>query len=127
MGGHPPQALELQEVLRITTTAATVAAIIDSERQSADAPLERKREEFRELCKKEQVRCLVLERRATENYFPDVVVKSVFGDTFRGLGPYEILKDAQPHWPKNQNWKLAAAMSLADLKTTDLGKFLNEP
>jgi hypothetical protein len=65
-----------------------------------------------------------LELRATENYFPDETVKAVFGDQYRGLQPYERLKDVTPRWGKSENWKLAAAWPLDAVEVTDLGKFL---
>ena len=57
--------------------------------------------------------------------FPERIIKSVFGSTYRALGPFEKLSDAQPHWGKGMNWKAAAAMTMDDIATTDLGDFLN--
>ena len=120
--GRLPQAEELEEILRITTD---VAAIIDSERSSGGAKIEEKRQRFLALCESRNVKALVLERRATENYFSDAVVKSVFGETYRGLAPYEKLDDVQPHWNKTHNWKLASATPKAEILGTDLGHFLD--
>jgi hypothetical protein len=118
--GHMPKADEFEEILRITPD---VAALIDSERQRANAPLAKDRDDFVQLCANKKLSCHVLERRATENYFPDQVVKQVFGQNYRGLGPYEKLGDANPHWSKSQNWKLAEAMTFAEVRATDMGKF----
>jgi hypothetical protein len=62
--------------------------------------------------------------RATENYFSDRVVKQVLGTNYRGLGPYESLRNANPPWSKSENWKFAAAVPIDEIKSTDLGQFL---
>ncbi|MBR1170417.1 ATP-dependent nuclease [Bradyrhizobium liaoningense] len=121
MHGHLPDAVELDEILRITPR---VAALIDSEKDSAQAELEPKRRFFAEMFEAKSLRVHVLERRATENYFTDNAVKQVFGESFRALGPYEKLKDATPHWGKNQNWLLALPSAEA-IDQTDLGQFLS--
>ena len=122
MNGRIPQSEELEEILRITTK---VAAIIVSERLAQGQSLEKKRQDFFDLCKSKNIKCLVLERRATENYFSDAAIKGVFGAEFRALGPYELLRDVQPHWSKSDNWKLAGVMRLDELKGNDLGQFLD--
>jgi ABC-type cobalamin/Fe3+-siderophores transport system ATPase subunit len=121
--GHMPKADELEEILRITPD---VAALIDSEKVSAAASLDKGRQEFLALCASNGLKSHALNKRATENYFPDAVVKRVFGVQFRALGPYEKLSDASPNWSKSQNWKMAADMSFDDIRNTDLGKFLEE-
>jgi predicted ATPase len=121
MHGHLPDEVELDEVLRITPK---VAALIDSEKASADAELEHKRKMFSEMFQAKGLVVHVLERRATENYFTDAAVKQVFGSGFRALAPYEKLKDVTPHWGKNQNWLLALPSAEA-IDQTDLGRFLS--
>ena len=116
-----PKPDQLEEILRITPN---IAALIDSEKHSAAAELNRDRQDFLDLCRKRNLTCHVLARRAIENYFSDAAVKDTFGEKFRGLEPYEGLSEANPHWSKNENWKLAAAMKFDAIKTTDLGIFL---
>jgi len=123
LGGHMPDAEELEELMRITTE---VAALIDSERPCMGAALESRRREFLDICNSRSILAHALDRRATENYFPDKIVKRVFGQKYRGLEPYEKMDDVEPHWSKSQNWKLAAAMSLEEIMDTDLGRFLHE-
>jgi energy-coupling factor transporter ATP-binding protein EcfA2 len=118
---HIPPPEELDEVLRITSK---LAVLIDSERSSEGAPLEQKRATLLEHCKVNGIKARALKLRATENYFPDACVKQVFGENYRGLGPYDLLKNADPNWSKSQNWKLAAAMPIDDVLSTDLGQFL---
>src|SRR5437879_9663948 len=84
--GRMPKSDELEEMLRLTTN---VAVLIDSERSKAGEPLRRDRQEFLDLCVARRIRAHVLERRATENYFPDQIVKQVFGPQYRALGDYE--------------------------------------
>ena len=74
--GHLPDADELHEILRISTS---ISAIIDSERNASDANVEPKRIAFAELCRSIGIDVHILAYRATENYFPDHVIKSVFG------------------------------------------------
>ncbi len=121
--GHMPKADELDEILRIN---ANIAVLIDSEKTSEAAALNHDRQECLSLCGNKGLKAHVLDRRATENYFPDSVVKRVFGPNYRALSPYEKLSDANPHWSKSQNWKMAADMAFEDIRETDLGKFLEE-
>jgi predicted ATPase len=119
--GYLPRADELEEILRITTN---VAVLIDSERNFEGVTLSAPRQSFIDLCQSKGLTAHALDRRATENYFPDAAIKFVFGDKYRSLGPFERLAEAQPHWSKSQNWKLAAAMKFDDIRNTDLGAFL---
>ena len=112
---------ELQEVRRI---CEDVHAIIDSERQTEGASLEPSRVAFQRACEATDIRCTVLERRATENYFTDAAVKKVKGDNHRALGRFESLKTMRPGWKKAENWRIAREMSFDDIAETDLGKFL---
>ncbi len=113
---------KLEEIKRITEN---VFVLIDSERETAGASLETHREAFVEVCKKAKINCHVLERRAIENYFSDQAVKKVKGDKYRALGPYEKLKDPSTAWGKEENWRIAREMTSDELKTTDLGEFLD--
>jgi hypothetical protein len=116
-------ASQLEEILRITSN---VSAIIDSEKSSPEAPMPQQRKEFVDLCQRHQIDCHVLERRSTESYFPDAVVKQVFGSSFHAPQPYEDFKEMQPRWNKNANWRVARAMTIEDIALTDLGKFLDK-
>ena len=116
-----PKTDELEELLRISPR---LAAIIDSEREAAGAPLRKDRAGFLELCAAKHIPSMSLSLRAIENYFSDAVVKTVFGSAYRGLEPYEKLNSARPHWSKAENWKLAAQMGTDELANTDIGQFL---
>jgi hypothetical protein len=85
---------------------------------------EAKRQAFLDLCRTEKIPAHSTDFRATENYFPDHVVKRVFGPQYRGLSAYEKLADVQPYWGKADNWRLAAAWDLDDVSSTDFGAFL---
>jgi ABC-type cobalamin/Fe3+-siderophores transport system ATPase subunit len=112
---------ELEEIKRISDN---VCALIDSERQAPDAPLDGPRAAFVEACKKASISCHVLQRRAIENYFSDEAVKRVKGPKYRALEPYESLKDISPAWSKAENWRIAREMTLDHLDGTDLGEFI---
>jgi ABC-type cobalamin/Fe3+-siderophores transport system ATPase subunit len=114
-------AAALSEIARITTD---VSVMIDSERAAAGAPLETPRQAFVDVCRELGFDVHVLERRALENYLTDAAVKITKGDKYRALGEFEALKDAHPHWAKNENWRIAAEMTRSDLDDTDLGAFL---
>jgi hypothetical protein len=118
--GHMPGADEFDELLRISRD---VDVLIDSERSKSHEPLSSNRAAFIDLCNKRGIRAHALDRRATENYFDDATVKTVFGNTQKALGPYEKFGN---RWSKSLNWKLASAMPLEDILQTDFGKFLQE-
>lgn len=113
--------LELAEIKRISTN---VVALVDSERDSANAALSPQRAAFTEVCKKLEIPCHVLKRRAIENYLTDRGIKKVKTDKHRALGHYERLQDANPSWAKAENWRIAREMTLEELEGTDLGSFL---
>lgn len=112
---------ELAEVQRISPN---VSAVIDSERGKAGARLAADRQGFLDLCEKLNIPVLVTERRATENYLTDKAVKRAFGAKYASLGPFQLLKDAEPAWSKRNNWQAARHMTLDELAGTDLGDFL---
>ncbi|MCK4811270.1 MAG: hypothetical protein KAS74_03255, partial [Methanosarcinales archaeon] len=78
-----------------------------------------------ETCKKVGILCHVLTLRAIENYFTDEAVKNIKGSKYKALDPYQLLKESLHGWSKTENWQIARAMALDDLKATDLGEFLN--
>lgn len=113
---------ELEELKRISPS---LAAIIDSERSSSGAPLSKNRIDFKRVCDISGVACHILDRRATENYFTDAAVQKVKGPSYRALGPFERFRDIPLEWSKDvDNWQATVEMTLDDLTTTDLGRFL---
>jgi homospermidine synthase len=114
--------LELQEIKRISPK---LFAVIDSERSASGEALKPDRQGFVDTCKKLGINCLVLERRATENYMTDRAVKLFKGNPYKELGPFELLKNASISWPKEENWRIAKEMSKEELESTDLGPFLS--
>ena len=113
-----------QELAEITRISDNIFALIDSERNESGAELAPGRAAFVEICAKIGIDCHLLDRRATENYFPDRAVKKIKGDEYRALEHYEKLSEIPHSWSKNENWKIAREMSLDDLNGTDLGEFL---
>ena len=114
---------QLEEVKRITPS---VYALIDSERTAAGGKLLPDRQGFLDACGKAGIKCHILERRATDNYLTEAAVRKVKGEKYNALAHFEDLSKAKPAWGKAENWKIAREMSLADLKGTDLGAFLDE-
>jgi hypothetical protein len=112
---------ELGEITRITPH---VSALIDSEKSSANEPLEQRRLEFVQSCHNAGIQVRVLDRRATENYLTDAAVKKVEGSKYQALSPYQKLNTANPCWSKAENWRIARMMNKTDLDSTDLGQFL---
>ena len=113
-----------QELAEITRISDNIFALIDSERNESGAELAPGRAAFVEICEKIGIDCHLLDRRATENYFPDRAVKKIKGDEYRALEHYEKLGEISHPWSKNENWKIAREMTLDDLNGTDLGEFL---
>ncbi len=113
--------VELQEMKRISQN---LFAVIDSERTSQGLELKPDRLAFAESCKRIGISCLVLDRRAIENYLTDRAVKQFKGNAFRALTPYELLGDAIPSWHKEENWRIANEMTKEEIDLTELGAFL---
>jgi len=112
---------QLQEVKRISPN---VAAIIDSEVPNRGSMLAADRQGFFEACKRTGVDCHILERRAFENYLSDRAVKAVKGPKYRALQEFERLRDAQPSWGKDENWRIVRTMT-KDEWSNDLGDFIS--
>jgi energy-coupling factor transporter ATP-binding protein EcfA2 len=110
---------ELQEIKRLSPN---VFALIDSERDKADAHLPPDREAFVAACKRANIQCFVTERRATENYFSERAIETALGPGFSALTKFELLKKTSRPWSKNKNWRIGAEMTIEDLKDTDLHK-----
>lgn len=111
----------LDHVRRITDN---VVALIDSERKKEGDELVADRAQFVATCAKAKIRCVVLDRRALENYFPERAIRAVKGEKYRALDPFEKLSDVKPSWGKSENWRIAREMTTNDLSSSDLGKFL---
>ncbi|RFC34450.1 MAG: putative ATP-dependent endonuclease of the OLD family [Candidatus Nitrotoga sp. MKT] len=112
---------ELGELLRLSPH---ISAVVDSERKSHNAEPIQERTNFQITCNKLGIDALLTERRAIENYLTDTAIKSVFGKKYKALEYYESLRDSVLGWSKNDNWKIAGQMTLAEIEDTDLGKFL---
>jgi ABC-type cobalamin/Fe3+-siderophores transport system ATPase subunit len=113
-----PQLLEVKRICDRTL------AFIDSERAAKNAPLGPARQGFVAACLAAGIECKVMDRRALENYFSARAIRQVYGPKYRALGKYELLEDAEYGWPKTDNWRIARAITIDDLKGTDIGKFL---
>ena len=111
---------ELREFMR---TSEKIFAMIDSEKDASDKSVETSRQKFVDNCKDIGIECHILEYRATENYFPERVVKLVKGDNCKMLKPFEKLDD---RWAKSENWRLAQEMKKEELEATDLGIFIKK-
>jgi hypothetical protein len=98
--------------------------LVDSERGSEDTPALKARRAFHEVCRKLNFEVCLTQRRAIENCFSDRAVKTLFGDKYRALSPYERLQDCATRWSKADNWKIARNMSLEKIEGTDVGKLL---
>jgi ABC-type cobalamin/Fe3+-siderophores transport system ATPase subunit len=113
---------ELEELRRITSA---LFAVVDSERTAASVDPAAAIRDFASACDAAGVECLILERRAIENYFTDAVVVAELGDGYRAPTPYEDFKTVVPRWNKrDKNWRIARRLTRSDLDATDLGPFL---
>jgi ABC-type cobalamin/Fe3+-siderophores transport system ATPase subunit len=121
INGQSSTAIQLEEIKRISDN---VFALIDSERSAPAEPLEPERIKFKELCEQGRIPCHILERRAIENYFSDRAIKACKGEKYRELERYQLLREAQYCWSKEENWLIAREMKVEEIESTDLGKFL---
>ena len=112
---------QLAELFRMSKH---IFAVIDSEKAAEGDLLSKNRADFVTVCRKLAIDVLVLERRAIENYLSERAIQEVKGDKYRALEPFEALKDAQPVWTKEENWRIAREMTDGELADTDLGRFL---
>ncbi len=114
---------ELREILRI---CPNIYALIDSEKDSNESPLKEDRVQFDDCCQRCGIKCHILQRRATENYFTDRAVKIILGDGYSALSEFENLKKRvhSLRWSKELNWKIARTLTLEEIQSSDLGKFL---
>lgn len=115
---------ELQHVLALNLK---VVVVIDSEKASATSTLAQQREEFHKTCVKLGISCHIMQRRAIENYFTTRAIHTALGISHhRELGHFEALDKHAQHWPKRDNWRIARAMRLDEIESTDLGEWLRK-
>ncbi len=114
---------QLNEIKRISNN---VSAFIDSERSAQGEEIAVGLKAFVEACRRANVVCHVLERRAIENYLTDAAIKMIKGEKYCSLKPFELLKDTPFSWSKSENWRIAREMSIDDIEGTDLFKFLQD-
>ena len=112
---------ELSDIRRLSDK---VFALVDSERSMENEEPIGNRKKFLDVCNKLGIKAHATTRRAIENYFPLHAVKAVFGEQYQALDPYERLKSSATPWDKGENWRVARAMTKADLARTDLLQFL---
>jgi hypothetical protein len=98
-----------------------VYAIVDSERSNGEKRAIDERLEFERNCKRLGICCHLLELRSVENYFSDGAIKSILGEQFAALGPYDPVPTG---WSKALNWKIADAMLDGDFTSPDMLEFL---
>jgi energy-coupling factor transporter ATP-binding protein EcfA2 len=112
-------ATELSEIKRL---GIPVSAIIDSERDSEAAELQKGRMAFVSECEKAQIGVLVTKLRAIENYFDQASIDEAFPDHgYKALAQFEKGPNG---WPKRDNWKIARAMTEEAIRATDIGQFI---
>lgn len=114
---------ELDELSRITAPK-NIVALVDSERPSADSPPIEPRLRFEATCKKLKFHVLLTQLRSIENYLVDRAIKEEMGPKYQVLQPYQRLNDLPIHWKKAESWRIARRMTWDELKSTDVGQFL---
>jgi hypothetical protein len=115
-----------QELHELSRLSKNVAVLIDSERETENAALQKEREDFIKDCEAIGFKTHVTKWRAFENYFSEHAVKEEKGDSFRALTPYEKLSNAPQGWAKSDNWRIARRMTKDEVLGTDIGSFLNQ-
>jgi hypothetical protein len=117
--------MELGEIKRLAGTHR-IYSLVDSEKTSATDNIKKEVSDFKAECEKAGITCLVLNRRAIENYFPNHAVKAALGEKYTQLSEFQLLKDAPMSWGKPENWRIARNLTKKDLDGTDLGSFLEQ-
>ena len=113
---------ELSEIRRLCDS---IYAVVDSERTAESSEIDPQRRGFQQICEKLGIRCKILDRRATENYFStESLAKAFPKHSYQQLGPFDRLGTANAGWPKTEGWRAAAEMTKQELLDTDLGGFL---
>lgn len=113
--------VELAELMRITTN---VVALVDSERVSAESEPAARRKSFADSCGRLGFKICLTKLRAIENYLSDRAIKTIKGDKYRALQPYQKLDELPFSWAKQENWRIAREMTWDELEATDVGSFL---
>jgi hypothetical protein len=117
-GIHPGRQGELEQMIAL---AIEIVAIIDSERGSASDKPSAQRLGFVSMCGRLNIKCYMLDRRATENYLTQRAIDQALGPgRFRALQPFESLSSVQAPWSKKENWKIAHELSRSEVESTDL-------
>lgn len=111
------------EIVYFKVLSYDLFAIVDSEK-IGDPNKKRLREEFKDMCQRNGIQCLVTEHNSIENYFSDQAIKAVKGNGFRALAPTECLRDSYPRWNKDDNHLVFEKMTVQELDATDIGKFI---
>jgi hypothetical protein len=78
------------------------------------------------VCALQKVDCLVLERRAIENYLNPAVAREVLDKPDANDFGHFSKPDSSWDWNKEKNWRIAERMTREDLAPTDLGAFLDK-
>jgi ABC-type cobalamin/Fe3+-siderophores transport system ATPase subunit len=92
--------VELAELKRITPN---VAALVDSEKVSAESEPAARRKSFADSCGRLGFKICLTKLRAIENYLSDRAIKTVKGDKYRVLEPYQKLEESSLPWAKHEN------------------------
>ena len=124
-GGAMASESTLAELPQLKALAPKVYAILDSETPHQGAACAPERSKFKSAFDAHfpPENCLLTERRAIENYFPQHALTSELGNGPQTLGPYEGRKGSSRAWPKSRNGRIAARMKPADLTGTDIERF----
>lgn len=113
--------VELAELKRITPN---VAALVDSEKVTAESEPAARRKGFANSCGRLGFKVCLTQLRAIENYLSDRAIRAVKGAKYRVLEPYQKLEESPLPWAKHENWRIAREMTWDELKSTDVGTFL---
>lgn len=114
-----------QELAELRMLSHKVFAIVDSERTSAKDSPKQARVDFLAACENQGIECLVLERRALENYMDLDSARRVFNKP-NALDFGEFDKpDISWEWRKNRNWRIVELMEKEHFEETDLGRFVS--
>lgn len=113
--------MALGEIKRI---CGNVFCIIDSEKASEECPIDSVRDLFRTICQTMGIKVHITQRRATENYISEYVLKTAISENACVLSPFEKLKESDHKWGKRHILQICSYLSNKELEGTDIWDFI---
>jgi energy-coupling factor transporter ATP-binding protein EcfA2 len=113
---------------QLAVTHPRMFAILDSERKDQHLPVDPVKLKIQKKLLTAGIDCHLTERRATENYFTERALQTV-SPGLKALGPFDdpaLLQQRGQQFSKYKNGLVAQGMDWHDLRSTDIGSFIDK-